>query len=443
MSRTIRHILFVLFVVLFFVSAGVLLFTASGYRYHTAKGVVEKTGTLTVETEPRGARVLLNGPAASTATTPLTLSSILSGEYQLTVEKDGFFPFSRRITITPGVSTLVNDVVLVRQNVPRFVAPLSDPRSGSMHGDMLVIVATHDIISYDTHTERITSLFHSQGMISDARISASGALMIVETASGWSIRDMKEELLSQKQNGKKVSHLQFAEGSDDIYARAGDGIYRFTKDQHRFTRVLAYPAIASYAVVGDALFATREGEGLTEFRLSDGQKVRRVDDLPFLKNILQSKNGIIVIRGTGQSLYLMDRTAGPAAFQQVTNASGLAFVSQDRFFSYNEFEVWEHHLTADRYTRNLVTRQSNPLQGVVPFTTRPFVVIISRNGSVVLRFLEQGAASEVSLASFDSVVSAFLDEKEKTLVILGSLEGVTGLYILPLIEEDPVFPLVK
>lgn len=443
MPRIIRRILFVFFVLVFFVTAGALLFSASGYRYHTAKGVVEKTGTLTVETKPRGARVLLNGSAANTATTPLTLSSILSGEYQLTVERDGFFPFSRRITITPGVSTLVNDVVLVRQNVPRFVAALSDPRNGSMHGDTLVIVAAHDIASYDMRTEQMKPLFHSQSTISHAGISASGALMVVETTSGWSIRDMKEELLSQKQSGKKLSHFQFAKGSDDIYARADDGIYRFVKDQRRFARVLAYPAIASYAVVDDALFTTREGEGLTEFRLSDGQKVRRVDDLPFLENILQSQNDVIVVRGAGQSLYLLDRTAAPPAFQQVTNASGLAFVSQDRFFSYNEFEVWEHNLTADRYTRNLVTRQSNSLQGLVPFTTRPFVVVISRNGSVVLRFLEQDATSEVSLATFDSVVSAFLDEREKTLVILGSLAGVTGLYVLPLIEEDPVFPLVK
>ena len=87
MPLLFRRILFSIFVLLFAVSAAALLFYANGYRYHTGKRIVEKTGKLIVETEPRGARVLFNGREVALSRTPLTLSSILSGEYEVTIEK--------------------------------------------------------------------------------------------------------------------------------------------------------------------------------------------------------------------------------------------------------------------------------------------------------------------------------------------------------------------
>src|SRR3989338_8029730 len=125
MSRAIRRILFSLFVLLFVFSAVILLFYASGYRYHAGKKIIEKTGKLIVETQPGGARVSLSGaPQQSSLQTPAGISSLLSGEYELLIEKDGYFSVSKRISITPGVSTVINNIVLIKKNVPRLIIPL-------------------------------------------------------------------------------------------------------------------------------------------------------------------------------------------------------------------------------------------------------------------------------------------------------------------------------
>ena len=37
----------------------------------------------------------------------------------------------------------------------------------------------------------------------------------------------------------------------------------------------------------------------------------------------------------------------------------------------------------------------------------------------------------------------FLGQKETTLIVVGSREGKSGVYSLPLIEQEELFPLVK
>ena len=54
-------------------------------------------GTLGVESEPAGASVSLNGEARGV--TPLSLSDLALGEYEVKVEARGFLPFSQRVTL--------------------------------------------------------------------------------------------------------------------------------------------------------------------------------------------------------------------------------------------------------------------------------------------------------------------------------------------------------
>ncbi len=122
MSRTIRNILFVFFVILFFVSAVALVLYASGYRYHFSKKSFEKTGQIIVETEPRGALLLINGAPAKrdfsqeALRTPTTVSYLLSGDYDISIEKEGFYPVSRTVSIAPGKTAILNDVVLIKKS---------------------------------------------------------------------------------------------------------------------------------------------------------------------------------------------------------------------------------------------------------------------------------------------------------------------------------------
>lgn len=449
MPRALRRIIFTLFVLLFFVSATTLLFYASGYRYHAGKRVIEKTGKLIVETQPRGARVVLAGAAVQPLVTPASTSYLLSGEYDLTIEKEGYFPVSKRISVAPGVSTVINDLVLIKKDTPRLLVPTAGTKETLTTGtDSIVMHDGKRVFAFDIYPERLRDIFTAIEPITAMRISESGALIAIKTARGWSIRNQGEEIFSEKEHPSLLD-IRFAKGSNDAYARTAQGIARFDTAKRAFISLVKRQSIVSFSVSDASLFILREvsaptkGAVLEEVGLVGGELTRTISDLPAVTAILENSNGTLVLQGPVQSVYLFDTRAQQVAFQLVSVARSVIFANQERFFSFNDFEIWEHQFSKERYSRSLVTRQSSRIVTILPFKTRQLMVTVSQNGELHLRRLGVRDSAEHLLGTFDSVIGIALNQKEDTLFIVGSSNGKQGIYVLTLIEEEQVFPLVK
>jgi TolB-like protein len=76
----------------------------------TAKGkddrVDQATGTITINIEPRGAEIYLDGALVGSA--PLVLNNIASGEHQVRIEHKGFESLNRPVTVVDGTTTDLN-----------------------------------------------------------------------------------------------------------------------------------------------------------------------------------------------------------------------------------------------------------------------------------------------------------------------------------------------
>lgn len=444
MPLLFRRILFIIFVVLFIVSAAVLLFYANGYRYHTGKRTIEKTGKLVVETEPRGARVLLNSRDVTSSRTPLTISSILSGEYEVTIEKEGFFSLTRRVSIAPGMSVVINDVMLIARQESRQILPLGTLGVTVQRGDMLYLSDGKRVRVVDMRFERERIIVEKARPITDLLVSGSGNLFVIFMDKRWEIRDHTNTLFTSEDTKLSVLRFRFAHESDAIYAQTDTGIVRFDNEKKAFIPLLEAQDTRSFFVIGNAVYRIDADGVLEEYRLSDGQNIRTLKDGPRFSTILDSSNGTLVVADEGgRSMYLFDREADTPTFQQVSDVEEVIFVERDRFFSRNTFEVWAHIFTPERYTRTLITRQSTPLSLIVPFTTRPFVLIASKEGEVRLRSLVGTDQQSSTVGMFDEISALALNQKETTLFILGKQNNKPGVYALTLIEEEQVFPLVK
>ncbi|MBI4252660.1 PEGA domain-containing protein [Candidatus Uhrbacteria bacterium] len=446
MPRALRRIIFTLFVLLFIITATTLLFYASGYRYHVGKRVIEKTGKLIVETQPRGARIIVAGAAVQPLQTPTSISYLLSGEYELTIEKDGYFPVRKRISIAPGVSTVVNDIVLIKKEEPRLLIGTDGVKEAISIADIIVMHDGKRVFDFDVYPERLSERFAASEPIGVLRISESGAQSAIKTERGWSISSKGEEIFFEKEDSS-ILDIRFAKGSDEAYARTAQGIARFEPAKRAFILLVKRTDIVSYVVTGTSLFLFREilGKGLVleEVGLPSGANVRTISDLPAITDILESSDGTLVLQGIGKSLYLFDARAQQAAFQLVSDARAVVFTNKERFFSFNDFEIWEHLFSHERYSRSLVTRKSNPIVTILPFTTRQLMVTVAQNGELHLRRLGARESGELLLATFDAIVGIALNQKEDTLFIVGSINGKQGIYAMTLIEEEQVFPLVK
>jgi hypothetical protein len=109
----------------------ILVYAASGYGINTKTGQIVQNGLLFVDSQPGGAKVLLNGKDNNITTSARLV--LASGDYKLQVEKDGYRPWSRSFT-------------LYEQSIARFVYPFLFP----------VKPLTTSLTSYQTQPACIT-----------------------------------------------------------------------------------------------------------------------------------------------------------------------------------------------------------------------------------------------------------------------------------------------
>lgn len=110
MSRFLRRIIYIFFVLLFLASVPVVLLYTAGYKYNFKKWRLERTGVLFLESIPRGAEILLN--SKKLRQTPARLPALLPGDYQIKIQKLGYLSWQKTLPVLSGQTTFANTIFL-------------------------------------------------------------------------------------------------------------------------------------------------------------------------------------------------------------------------------------------------------------------------------------------------------------------------------------------
>lgn len=125
MSKTIRLILLIIFVLLFLGLSLLLIFYARGLNFSalfSPKPALQTTGGLYLVSEPRANILITPTPVAKSRPKPKirlitgqALTNLAPGQYQITITKKGFRPWQKTLTILPGIVTTHPRVILLKQ----------------------------------------------------------------------------------------------------------------------------------------------------------------------------------------------------------------------------------------------------------------------------------------------------------------------------------------
>lgn len=96
--------------------AVLLISYASGFRFDRDTGTVIERAALSIETTPRDARISVSGTELDKKT-PI-VHSLSPGMYTLRIEKDGYQPWEKEVTVRRGESELFSDILLFSQETP-------------------------------------------------------------------------------------------------------------------------------------------------------------------------------------------------------------------------------------------------------------------------------------------------------------------------------------
>lgn len=452
MNKVIRRIIFICFVLFFFVTAAVLLIYANGYRYNIGKKGIEKTGQLLVESEPKGAQISLDGAPAlrqwspEVLTTPTTVPYLFAGEYRLGVSRQGFHDWNGMVTVYSGRTTIKNDIFLLRNASPILVSANDHIRSAQAVSDGVVFDDGRVIYFFNTRTQDVSTLYASPTPILDLKVAPSGVRFVVKNTDGWRIVEQGRVSATIKETKKQSVEFRWAKSADMLTMRDDRGIAVFNQDTKTFDVRVIQPHIVDFFIDNEmVVLRDDEQSPITFFDIKSGERLRDLSFTPRVTNIWGGEGGYLVLKNASGSFYLFDRKAERPVFQYVSDAHDIVFSGMNHFFTYNDFEIWSHNFSNDAYTRSLITRQSERMSHVLPLSTFPALITVSNNTDIRVRDLHarDESSAETLLASFDSVSEVFLGQKETTLIVVGSREEKSGVYSLPLIEQEELFPLVK
>jgi hypothetical protein len=306
--------------------------------------------------------------------TPAFFKHITPGGYTLRLEKDGYLPWEKTLTVRARLTTLEKDILLFLKTSPTMVQPLDhNPISVSPSGTEIAYVVLADpwkeVWTYD-------------------------------------LKNASPFLLDRVPIGEEISSfLPWDLPSTHLELGFAQGAFILQKGEDTTTLLRLSPGAEEEKI---ALF---DGKGYQFVSWHD----------PYVL-IQEKQNGTFA---------LVDTKAEETPLLLQTHASLFAWEDERLFWS----DGFELHRFDPALTRDtLMTRFGEPLVALLPLEEGGVLLVAFRDRVQALYTEDLNALVSLELFPADEMEFLWADEKQKTVFVFGRLDGKRGIFSYPLVR---------
>lgn len=354
-----RRFLVISIAVIYFIVTPALIFYAAGWRYNIRTNNVERVGAILVETEPRGATVILNG-TEQTKKTPMTIKNVLADEYTVTITKNGYHDWTTRTEVTSQETSKVTEVHLLKKEATVIHSVAEGVIKGQQSPDQDLIaiysnttfsifqISSLDIILEQKIKKQITEI----SWAADQK-----KILLRHNDSSYSLLDTNDKTVKSLDSLYEISiqSAWWSEKEDNVlYATTEDKLHRINVFQNTITELTATENIVG--ITRDYLFQ-RYNERIRILTLH-GELTSNTTMANFSKftafNV--SKQHILIHDYDNQKLYLFDRDNG--SLEKLDDVVKNILINQEGLLLYNndhEIFMWDLELNE----KKLILRTSD------------------------------------------------------------------------------------
>ncbi len=441
MSKKTRDYIFWIFSVIFLLGTIFVSLYASGYKLNlswplTFNRLLLKTGMISIETEPRGATIFLNGTRQKNfslnplnkeyLTTPAKVKNVSPGEYDLRLELDGYWPLTKKISIYSGQTTFAENINLFRSDLPLLISnsPISKLELSSS-GRYLFIAAQSKIINLKNNETQDLSganadsywLKNEDKLISDGQIFTPGA---------------RESLNYEQTIGLEAKNWYYAAEEKRLYYQNNDLISRFDLSSQRNSLIISGHDYSAYQPAGQTLFLIENQPGQTKlqkYSLTD-QKIEQEIYLPADGRYLFKEGSdqyLSLYDEKNQTLYLINPDNINYITKTLNKAISWQWIDKSHLFYNNNWEIYLVDL--ENNNQSLLTRLGEEIQTLVYNKNNNYLIYTSRSGLYAYD-LQIGISTKIF--PNETVVSPVIDQKNNTLYFWAKIDQQAGVYKLRL-----------
>jgi hypothetical protein len=401
MTITHRRILYIIFFIVFFITAPLVIMWAQGYKFDWNNKSWQKTGVLFLEVKPKNAEIYLNNEFYGKKTS-VRVKNLLPNEYEVKVAKEGYIPWIKKLNIYPSVTTFAQYVRLFKQDLPTInllnknilkCSDLEDNKLGlavqNNEDIQLEILDTKNLDSSGSPIiQTITNLDVSPENIF---LNPTAEKVLIENTDSWLFIDTektKTTNLSTFLNLEINNPVFDLDNSNIFYALSDSGLERIDSVVPSKTTLIKENIISFY-ISGNDLLYIKDNSGnleLIQTHLSNPDDYEILSTLPFSSKytFYPAPDKIInLIDEQNQILYIFDfdTKVFPDKKTIIPEVKYLAWHDDiDSLLFANDYEIWTWQKRNDEYTKNLITRLGTKINDTLWFTFDTHLLFLTDDG---------------------------------------------------------------
>jgi len=474
MTPRIRHSLFILFVIAFFVITPLVSLYAAGYKIKLSwpinfKQTLSKTGMFIIDTTPRGAKIFIDGKPsqlffkkyynkeASYITTPAKIKDILPGEYTVRVELPGYWPWEKKLAIGPGQSTYAENIFLFKNDVPMQMADLSVKETNFSQIPLRKISQSPNKKYFFVLNEEKAIITSENGDSTIIPFSSLKKQIKPAPSISWSSDSGKilaGKIIFNVSDPKKIIYLEEILGrsadnfvwdrnnTNKLYYQSGDSIGYLDLTSNTGKTLLSGEKYLAYFPNNDNVFfisQTSQDTRLKEFSLKTETITKNIE-LPSsseYKFINPEHNLLNIYDAKHEILYLIDPSLPISPLKEIINNIKYTYwVNNNKLLFGNDFEIWLLDLDNSgplaQSGKKILTRISQPINAILWHPSNNYVIFTTNENINIIELDERERRNVTELFKTEKIYSPFLDQKGDILYFgakIGNQEGVYKLEI--------------
>jgi len=437
MSKKIRDGLFYLFVLLFIVGTVLISLYASGYKFNLSwplryNRLLIKTGMIAVDTLPRGAAIYLNDEPQSNLslnpfgqeylTTAAKIKNVLPGEYNLRLEREGYWPFQKKINVYSGQTTFTENINLFRNDKPLLLQASSETEAVlSPSHKYLYVPATRAMITLKNNETRTLPASDSPAswLAASDRI-LSGGNIYGPTAA--------EDIDYEHLIGAEATDWRLDEANGRLYYQNNNSLGYLKLSDKASALAVSGQIINTYEPRGDNIFFVTTGGGRVAVKRYSfsSQKTEDELNLPTVGKYEFHNDGVkllVLYDNLNKTLHLLNPDNLQNGSQTINNIISWQWIDDNTLLYNNNWEIYRLDLKTGK--SNLLTRVGEEITKLIWNGDSEYLIFAS---ATTLNALDMRINASTKFFQADKIAGASLDGKSNIIYFWARQGAETGVY---------------
>jgi len=442
MTLKVRRILSSFFILLFLIIAPAIVLYAAGFKLAKNGFSIQKTGMFIIDSNPRGAKIFINGEVQrnffssllnknSFIVTPAKIKNLLPGEYDLTLELNGYSGWQKKLAISPGSSTSVENIYLFKNNLPVQIFPASiESVNLSPDKNRALILSAEELTLFNLADE--TKKTAGQNGLKGKNIfwSPDGEKVVIDN-SLYDLNNLSSRIDLSKLTANPFNYKW---SDNSLYFQDRTSLYRLN-NKNLPEKIIGQIQFNDYLIKGRYLYLIEQAAQAGSLEIIDLPSKKQIKNinLPSSANyyfINPEQELINLYDNNHKILYLIDPLAAyySPLVEIINNLKTASWIDDNNLLYAGDYEIWLYSLETKGKT--LITRLSETINSAVMHPNKNYIIYATSQTINAIELDGREKRNTAELVKFDSIESFALNARGDTLYFFGKIGNAEGLYKL-------------